>query len=121
MMGWPLQDPVIFGVFGSVGSQQCLYCFRSHILFIAFGLIFLLGLKSPLKFVPVLLLQLTYKTIWFAGVALPLLLKGQLKGQFPTHGYLFAAILIYIRRPDSHTLRLPIWKEYGWKESMAIN
>ncbi|MDM7919526.1 MAG: hypothetical protein QUS12_10210 [Methanosarcina sp.] len=76
MMGWPLQDPVIFGVFGSV--------------FVAFGLVSLFGLRSPLKFVPVLLLQLSYKIIWFAGVALPLILKGQ----FPAHGYVFAVIFL---------------------------
>lgn len=76
MMGWPLQDPVIFGVFGSV--------------YVAFGLISLFGLRSPLKFVPVLLFQLSYKIIWFAGVALPLILQGQ----FPSHGYVFAAIFL---------------------------
>lgn len=76
MMGWPLQDPVIFGVFGSV--------------FVAFGLVSLFGLRSPLKFVSVLLLQLSYKIIWFAGVAIPLILKGQ----FPAHGYVFAVIFL---------------------------
>ncbi len=76
MMGWPSQDPIVFGVFGS--------------LYIAFGLVSVLGLRDPLKFVPVLLLQLTYKIIWFLGVALPLVMKGQL----PTHGYLFAAIFL---------------------------
>jgi hypothetical protein len=76
MMGWPLQDPVIFGVFGSV--------------YVAFGFLSILGLRSPLKFSPVLLLQLSYKIIWFAGVALPLALKGQ----FPAHGYVFVAIFL---------------------------
>lgn len=36
MMEWPLQDPVIFGVFGSV--------------YVAFGLTSLFGLRFPLKF-----------------------------------------------------------------------
>jgi len=76
MMGWPPQDTVVFGVFGS--------------LYVAFGLVSILGLRAPLKFVPVLLLQLTYKIVWFLGVALPLVMKGQL----PTHGYLFAAIFL---------------------------
>ena len=76
MMGWPLQDPVVFGVFGSV--------------YVAFGLTSLFGLRFPLKFVPILLLQLSYKIIWFAGVALPLAVKGQ----FPVHGYVFAAIFL---------------------------
>jgi hypothetical protein len=74
--GWPLQDPVVLGVVGSV--------------YIAFGLLSILGLKSPLTFVPVLLLQLSYKTVWFLGIALPLMAKGQ----FPAHGYMFAAIFL---------------------------
>jgi hypothetical protein len=76
MMGWPSQDPIVFGVFGS--------------LYIAFGLLSILGLRAPLKFVSILLLQLSYKTIWFLGIALPLVLKGQ----FPAHGYIFAAIFL---------------------------
>jgi hypothetical protein len=56
---WPVEEPVAFGIIGSV--------------YLAFGLLSILGLRSPLKFVPVLLLQLFYKSIWFIGVALPLL------------------------------------------------
>jgi len=74
--GWPLQDPVVLGVVGSV--------------YIAFGLLSILGLKSPLTFVPILLLQLSYKTVWFLGIALPLMAEGQ----FPAHGYMFAAIFL---------------------------
>ncbi len=76
MFGWPSQDPIVLGVVGSV--------------YIAFGLLSILGLRSPLKFVPILLLQLTYKIVWFLGVALPLVLDGQ----FPAHGYIFAAIFL---------------------------
>jgi hypothetical protein len=61
----PVQDPVIFGMTGGV--------------YVAFGILSIFGLKSPLKFVPVLFLQLLYKTIWLIGVILPLLLKGQLQ------------------------------------------
>lgn len=55
---WPVEEPVAFGIIGSV--------------YLAFGLLSILGLRSPLKFVPVLLLQLFYKSIWFIGVVLPL-------------------------------------------------
>jgi hypothetical protein len=55
---WPVEEPVAFGIIGSV--------------YLAFGLLSILGLKSPLKFLPVLLLQLCYKSIWFIGVVLPL-------------------------------------------------
>jgi len=59
----PTCDPVNFGVLGSV--------------YLAFGILALLGLRDPLKFVPVLVLQLVYKTIWFLGVFFPLLLTGR--------------------------------------------
>lgn len=72
--GFPRQDPVVFGIAASV--------------YTAFALISILGLKSPLKFAPVLLLQLCYKAIWLAGVILPLLLAGR----FP----LYATTLLLI-------------------------
>ena len=57
---WPIRDPISFGVTGSV--------------YLSFALLSILGLRSPLKSVPVLLLQLSYKVVWFIGVILPLLL-----------------------------------------------
>lgn len=56
--GFPKQDPVAFGVCGSV--------------YVAFALASILGLRSPLKFSPVLLLQLFYKLIWFVAVIAPM-------------------------------------------------
>ena len=72
--GWPVQDPIVLGICGSV--------------YVAFGLLSILGLRSPLKFSPVLLLQLTYKLVWFIGVILPLLLEGKL----PPHAGVYMAI-----------------------------
>ena len=60
---WPGQDPVVFGITGSV--------------YLAFSLVSLFGLRSPLKFSPILLLQLFYKSIWFIGVAIPLISSGK--------------------------------------------
>ncbi|MDA3788486.1 MAG: hypothetical protein PF503_08335 [Desulfobacula sp.] len=65
LLRMPVQDPVTFGITGGV--------------YLAFGLLSILGLKSPLKFVSVLFLQFLYKSIWLIGVILPLLLKGQLQ------------------------------------------
>ena len=79
IFGWPSQDPIVFGICGSI--------------WVAFGLLSILGLRSPLKFSPVLLLQLSYKVVWFIGVILPVLIAGQ----FPTYaiGYVvFFAIYI---------------------------
>ena len=55
---WPVEEPTAFGVVGSV--------------YVAFGLLSILGLRSPLKFVPVLLMELCYKSVWFIGVLIPL-------------------------------------------------
>ena len=74
MLGWPVKEPIAFGIMGSV--------------YVAFGLLSIMGLFSPLKFVPVLLLQLFYKTAWFLGVFLPLALRGQ----YPDYG-LFTVII----------------------------
>ena len=58
------QDPIMFGVVGSV--------------WVAFGVLSVFGLRDPLKFVPVLLMQFCYKSIWIIGVVLPMLFKGNL-------------------------------------------
>lgn len=75
-LGWSIDDPVALGMLGSI--------------LIAFALVSILGLRSPLKFVPVLLLQMCYKTIWFVGVIIPLIIKGQLPGQS------IALVIIYV-------------------------
>ena len=50
----------------------------------AFGILSIFGLRSPLKFVPILVMQLCYKSIWFIGVVLPLLVAGK----FPLYAVL---------------------------------
>ncbi len=76
---FPDQDPVVFGILG--GS------------YIAFGLISILGLRSPLTFVPVLLLQLFYKIIWAVAFIAPLFFSGA----FPVHAvFLLAIFTTYI-------------------------
>ena len=72
----PPQDPAIFKFVGS-------FLFAS-------GLIAIPALLFPLKFVAILLLQLVYKPVWIALVALPLFLKGQ----FPL--YVVAITVIFI-------------------------
>jgi hypothetical protein len=72
--GWPDQDTVLFGISASV--------------YLAFALLSILGLKSPLKFSPILLLQMGYKVIWFVGVIIPLLITGDL----PAHATLLIVI-----------------------------
>ncbi|MFC2163782.1 hypothetical protein ACFLT2_02150 [Acidobacteriota bacterium] len=74
IFGWPDQDPITFGICGSV--------------YLAFALLSIHGLKSPLKFSPILLLQLVYKVIWFIGVIIPILIAGN----FPSHAILLVII-----------------------------
>ena len=74
IFGWPGQDPIIFGIIGSVN--------------LSFAFLSILGLRSPLKFSPVLLLELSYKLVWFIGVILPLLFAGK----FPTYAILYVVI-----------------------------
>ena len=61
----PIQDSVVFGITGSV--------------YLSFAILSILGLRSPLKFIPILLLQLSYKVIWFIGVILPIVFTGNLQ------------------------------------------
>lgn len=74
LFGFPVQDPFLGGVIGS----SCA----------AFAILSILGLRSPLKFVPVLFLQLCYKLVWFIAVLLPRLLAGQL----PSHALILGAV-----------------------------
>lgn len=74
VLGWPMVEPISYGIVGSV--------------YLAFGILSIFGLWSPLKFTPVLLLQLCYKSILFVAIFLPLLVKGQ----FPSYAMILAVI-----------------------------
>ncbi len=71
---WPGEEPIALGIVGSV--------------YLAFGILSIFGLRDPLKFVPVLLLQLCYKVAFFVGVAAPLLVSGR----FPAYAVVTAVI-----------------------------
>jgi len=74
LFGGPSQDPIVSGVCGSA--------------YLSFALLSILGLRSPLKFAPILLLQLSYKVVWFIGVILPILFAGK----FPTYALPYVLI-----------------------------
>jgi hypothetical protein len=80
MFGWPSQDPVVLGIIGSV--------------YFSFGLLSILGLRSPLKFSPILLLQLSYKVVWFIGVLLPILFAGKFQTYAVMYVVIFASYII---------------------------
>jgi hypothetical protein len=90
LFGFPAQDPVVFGITGSV--------------YAGFGLVSILGLRSPMKFAPVLLLQLGYKVLWLVGVTVPLLVSGQFPFYATTLLLIFTTYIIgdCIAIPFSH-------------------
>jgi hypothetical protein len=63
MLGMPEQDPLAFGLGASV--------------FLAFALVAILGIRAPLKYCPILLVELVYKLLWLCGVVVPLALRGE--------------------------------------------
>ncbi len=73
---FPAQDPIVFGVFGSF--------------LVASGLVSILGIRSPLRFIPLLVIQICYKLIWILGVLLPQLLRGHL----PIHALILCAVFV---------------------------
>jgi ABC-type Fe3+-siderophore transport system permease subunit len=86
----PAQDPFMIGVTGS-------FCLGSAIVAI-------FGLRSPLKFVPLLFLQVCYKIIWFVMVLLPRLVGGQ----FPFHAMVLA--LVFVTYVIGDLIAIP----FGW-------
>ncbi len=77
---FPSQDPIVFGAFGCM--------------LISSGILAVFGLRSPLKFVPLLLFQLFYKTIWFAAVLVPFLLANELQMYIIVFIVIFAFYII---------------------------
>lgn len=73
-------DPVTYGILGSI--------------FLSFGLFAVLGLREPLKFVSILLFQLTCMVVWLAAVALPLLITGKFTPSHTSTAVLFIIAII---------------------------
>jgi hypothetical protein len=78
-LGYPAQDPFVFSVYGCV--------------LLAAGLIAIPALRFPLKFVPLLLLQLVYKPVWLLAIVVPHAVKGQLPHYV---AFMSAVFLTYI-------------------------
>jgi hypothetical protein len=80
MLKFPSQDPITFGAFGCM--------------LISSGILAILGLRSPLKFAPLLLFQLFYKSIWFIAVLLPFLLVNEMQMYVVVFIVIFASYII---------------------------
>jgi len=90
---WPGDEPIALSIVASV--------------YLAFGVLSVFGLRDPLKFVPVLLLQLCYKLAWFIGAVVPLLVSGRFPGYAVLTVVIFATYVVgdLIAIPFSHVLR----------------
>lgn len=60
---------------------------------LAMGIIAIFGLRDPLKFVPLLLLQLIYKVVWIASVFVPLWITGTFPERHIVTAVLFGLII----------------------------
>ena len=89
MFGWPVQDPIVLGVNGSVNLSFALLC--------------ILGLRSPLKFTPILLLELGYKVVWFIGVFFPIVVTAALPSYALMYVIIFATFII------GDLIAIPFW------------
>ena len=62
----------------------------------AFSLLAVVGLFQPLKMLPIVLLELLYKSIWLVIVAYPLWSAGQLSGRAEEMTFSFAFMVIWV-------------------------
>jgi hypothetical protein len=75
-LGMPGEEPFLAGIVYSVWMAE--------------AILSALGLRYPVKFAPVLFLQLTYKLIWLVAIIIPHLVTGQL----PTFAMTTSALYI---------------------------
>jgi len=80
IFGIPFKEPIVYGIAGST--------------FLAFAFVSIFGLYSPLKYVPVLFLQLCYKSAWFLFIVIPLIFTGQFPLYALVPAILFATYII---------------------------
>jgi hypothetical protein len=84
---WPLlfEHPT-WGV--AEGTKECL--------FIAMSFLALLGLRYPLRMLPILLFEVTWKVIWLAIVALPAWMNDELHGALRTEAGAVLLVVVII-------------------------
>ena len=89
----PLQEPVTFGMSGSI--------------FLAFGLAAVLGVRAPLKYCPILLVELVYKLIWLCVVVAPLAARGE----FPS--WAMVQVVIFLTFVVGNLIAIPFRYLFG--------
>ncbi|BFM12540.1 hypothetical protein R50072_26930 [Simiduia litorea] len=84
------------GVFSSIGKAADSHTVVGAIL-VSFSLLALLGLRYPLKLLPILIFELIWKSLWLLGFALPAYLTGSMDEY--TAGTTFACAMGVILTP----------------------
>ena len=79
-LGWPVEEPIIAGIAFSV--------------WFTFGILSIAGLRSPLKFAPILIAEITYKTVWIFAIIFPQAIAGTLPQFALTTAILFLIPII---------------------------
>jgi hypothetical protein len=80
LLNLPVQEPIIGGIAYSV--------------WLACGILCIFGLRSPVKFSPILLFDVAYKAIWLVAVVVPREALGQLPSFAVTMTILYLTIII---------------------------
>jgi len=80
LLGYPAQEPIWAGV--------------GYSMMLALAIVSILGLRAPLRFSPVLLLQLTYKLVWFIAIIIPLSIAARLPSYAIGTCILFATFVV---------------------------
>ena len=96
VMKWPLLfDHEPWGL--AEGTKECLL--------IAMSVLALLGIRYPLRMLPILLFEVSWKLLWLGVVALPLWLDDQLEGATRTQtGAVLWVVIIIAVIPWRHVL-----------------
>ena len=88
------QDGLVFGVAGSV--------------WLAVGLISTLGLRNPVAFAGVFVVQIVYKTVWISFIGLPAMASGDERAAFFVFFFALVTVGFAFAAPWSLLLRKPV-------------
>ena len=80
LLGAPAQEPVMAGI--------------AYSAWLACGILCIFGLRSPVKFAPILLFEIAYKVVWLIAIVAPKVVVGQLPSFATTMSILFVTMII---------------------------
>lgn len=93
-LAWLIAPAETADAFGFPAHMEKLMTGVASSAFFAFAVMSVLGLRAPLRFAPVLLMQLTYKVTWFVAIILPLAIDNDLPDNALVMIVIFAIFII---------------------------